>query len=51
RDEVLCWCVLKHEHEAIMEEYHGGIGGGHYGGNATMCNILLAGLWWETLYK
>lgn len=51
KDEVLRHCVLEHERKDIMEEAHGGIAGGHYVGDATMRKILLAGLWWETLYK
>ncbi|KAH9301711.1 hypothetical protein KI387_013294, partial [Taxus chinensis] len=44
RDEVLCRCMLEHDHIAIMEEAHGGIVKGNYAGNATVCKILLAGL-------
>ncbi|KAH9331797.1 hypothetical protein KI387_003905, partial [Taxus chinensis] len=51
RDEVLGRCVLEHQHKDIMEEAHGGITGGHYAGDAPSRKILLAGLWWETLYK
>ncbi|KAH9293205.1 hypothetical protein KI387_041589, partial [Taxus chinensis] len=44
-------CVLEHEHLAIMEEAHRGSAGGHYAGDATTHKILMAGLWWETLYR
>ncbi|KAH9288137.1 hypothetical protein KI387_032254, partial [Taxus chinensis] len=51
RVEVLRWRVLEHEHEAIMEEAHGGIIGGHYAEDATVRKILMDGLWWDILYK
>ncbi|KAH9315077.1 hypothetical protein KI387_023704 [Taxus chinensis] len=51
QDEVLRQCVLEHERKAIMEEGHGGITGGNYERDVTTCKILLAGLWWEILYK
>ncbi|KAH9287910.1 hypothetical protein KI387_032027, partial [Taxus chinensis] len=51
RDEVLCKSVLEHERLAIMEEAHGGSAGGHYLGDVTMHKIVMARLWWETLYK
>jgi hypothetical protein len=50
-DSILRRCVLDHERQAILWEFHSGVAGGHLGGKATAQKFLQAGLWWETLLK
>ena len=49
-DEILCRCVLEHVKLIILNEVHTGFTGFHYVGKATVCKILQAGLWWNTLH-
>ena len=34
----------------MLEEAHGGIARGHYGGSKTARKILIDGLWWSTVH-
>jgi len=50
-DNILRRCVLDHEIHDILWECHNGVAGGHVGGKTTTHKVLLAGHWWETLFK
>lgn len=43
-------CVMEEEIPRVLRESHEGLAGGHMGPDATARKILLAGLWWPTLY-
>jgi hypothetical protein len=50
-DNILGRCVLTHERQYILWEFHSGFSGGHVGGKATTYNVLQDGLWCPTLFK
>ncbi|XP_059068626.1 transposon Tf2-1 polyprotein [Cryptomeria japonica] len=49
-DGILRRCVLEEEIPRVLRESHEGLAGGHMGPDTTAQKILLAGLWWPTLY-
>jgi hypothetical protein len=50
-DSILRRCVLDHERQDILWEWHSGVVGGHVGGKDTVQKIIQDGLWWEILFK
>ena len=49
-DHILRRCVLEEEVPRVLKEAHEGPAGGHMGPDTTARKILLAGLWWPTVY-
>jgi hypothetical protein len=50
-ENILRRCVLDHERQDILWEFHSRVVGGHVGGKATTHKVLQEGIWWETLFK
>jgi hypothetical protein len=50
-DIILRRCVLDHERQDILWEFHNEVVGGHVGGKATAQKVLQDGLWWAMLFK
>lgn len=50
-DQVLWHCVVEEEVQGVLREAHEGPTGGHMGPDTTARKVLLAGLWWPTLYN
>ena len=51
QDDILCWCVLPHECQLIINEAHVGATTGHFEVDTIVKKILQAGLRWPTLTK
>lgn len=47
---VLRRCIIEEEISGVLRESHEGLAGGHMGLDATTRKVLLARLWWPTLY-
>jgi hypothetical protein len=50
-ENILKRCVLSHERQDILWEFHSGVVGGHVGGKDIAHKVLQFGLWWATLFK
>lgn len=50
-DQVLRRCVMEEEVSRALREAHEGPAGGHMGPDTMAWKVLLAGLWWPTLYN
>jgi hypothetical protein len=50
-DSILRRCVLDHERQDILWEFHSGVVRVHVGGKATVKKFLQVGLWWGMLFK
>ncbi|MCO5580152.1 hypothetical protein L7F22_034019 [Adiantum nelumboides] len=50
KDDQLRMCATKEEHIPILEQAHSGQAGGHFSANKTGKAILVAGIWWPTLF-
>lgn len=48
---ILERCVLNHERQDILWEFHSGFTGGHVGGTDIAQKVLQVGLLWATLFK
>ena len=48
---ILRRCVLEEEKARVLKEAHEGLVGGHMGLDTMARKILLAGLWWPTVYN
>jgi hypothetical protein len=49
-DGILRRCVMEEEIPGVLKESLEGVAGGHMGPDTTARKVLLAGLWWPTLY-
>ena len=50
-DQILRRCVIEEEIPKVLKEAHEGPVGRHMGLDTTAWKILLARLWWPTLYN
>ena len=51
KDQQLRLCVTEIEYVRVLEQAHAGLTGGHFSADNTAKAIMLAGLWWPTLFK
>lgn len=47
---VLLLCLVEGENHKVIEEFHGGVCGGHYNWKTTSHKILKARFYWPTLF-
>lgn len=50
-DQILKRCIMGHEVEAVIREAHEGVATKHQGTKSTSRKILLASLWWPTIFE
>jgi len=50
-DQLLRHCILRHERNDGLWEFHAGVARGQVGDKATTRKILQEGLWWLTIHK
>jgi hypothetical protein len=50
-DGVLKQCLTPIEAFKVLEKFHEGLVGGHYGSNMTTKKIMSIGYWWPTNHK
>eukprot|EP00253_Pinus_taeda_P009640 PITA_09640 len=48
---VLLLCLVEGETHEVIEDFHGGVCGGHYNWKTTTHKILKAGFYWPTLFR
>ncbi|GJR89446.1 reverse transcriptase domain-containing protein [Tanacetum coccineum] len=50
-DDMIRRCVLGPETRTILDQFHHGPTGGHYGPNTTAKKVLVSGFYWPTIIK
>ncbi|RYA43691.1 integrase zinc binding domain-containing protein [Enterobacter cloacae complex sp. GF14B] len=50
KDQHLRLCANEDEYIPIIEQAHVGLAGGHFSSETTARAILMAGIWWPTLF-
>ena len=51
KDNQLWLCVTEFEYVKVLEQAHAGLSGGHFSADMTAKAIMMAGLWWPTLFS
>ena len=51
KDKQLRLCVTEAEYVRVLEQAHAGLSGGHFSADTTAKAIMMAGLWWPTLFS
>ena len=51
KDKQLRLCVTEVEYVRVLEQAHASLTGGHFSADNTAKAIMMAGLWWPTLFK
>ena len=44
-------CVTEAEYVRVLDQAHSGLTGGHFSADTTAKVVMMAGLWWPTLFK
>ena len=51
KDKQLRLCVTEAEYVRVLEQAHSGLSRGHFSADTTAKAIMMAGLWWSTLFS
>ena len=50
-DSILQCCLTHEEAEVVLNDFHGGVCGGHLSGISIAQNILRVGYFWPSIFK